>query len=405
MRFIRYSLLIVSLLFIGSCGNQQESKQPVGDDAITQAVQSALTASQYIYEDQVKVQVKDGIVRLSGDVDYLLSKQRATNIAETVEGVRAVINNVVVQNGMPDDELTSNIESALATNAVTETMEIDAQVNNGKVKLIGVVESWPERQMAERVTASLDGVTEINNLITVDETVVRSDEQITADVKKTLKWNAMVDDGMVEVSVNEGVVTLSGAIGTAYQKRKAVELAHLNGVESVDAEGLEVRPSIQNEMVREEWSNNLSDDEVQQAVYDALAFDPRVSSFDITVEVDEGIVTLTGGVDNLNAKLSAGSDAANTMGVEGVNNEIEVGQKVVVRPDLSMDDEAVEERYRNAVLRSSYIEETDATIEVTNGIATVRGTVDSQFEKQRFTEVGQEIVGLIEIKNELTVAE
>ena len=48
-----------------------------------------------------------------------------------------------------------------------------------------------------------------------------TDQDIKADVQSALQWDSYVDAGKVNVSVENGMVTLSGAVGSPLEKRTA----------------------------------------------------------------------------------------------------------------------------------------------------------------------------------------
>jgi len=70
----------------------------------------------------------------------------------------------------------------------------------------------------------------------------------------------------------------------------------------------------------------VSDSAITTKVKSKLAANQGLSSFDIHVETTNGIVTLTGTVDQASARDLAGQVARGTDGVKGVNNNIKVGQ-------------------------------------------------------------------------------
>jgi osmotically-inducible protein OsmY len=67
-----------------------------------------------------------------------------------------------------------------------------------------------------------------------------------------------------------------------------------------------------------------NDRELQQDIADELDWEPGVPSAHIGVEVDEGIVTLTGHVDSYTQKCAAEQAALRVLGVKGVVLKIEV---------------------------------------------------------------------------------
>src|SRR5437762_12419489 len=68
----------------------------------------------------------------------------------------------------------------------------------------------------------------------------------------------------------------------------------------------------------------ISDEQIQQDVFDELKWDARVKPNEIGVAVKEGIVTLTGWVDSYNKKWAAEEAALRVRGVKAVANDVEV---------------------------------------------------------------------------------
>ena len=57
---------------------------------------------------------------------------------------------------------------------------------------------------------------------------------------KILMWDARVDDALIEVKVQDGEATLSGNVGSAYERRVAQGDAWTQGVRSVDTSDLNI---------------------------------------------------------------------------------------------------------------------------------------------------------------------
>nr|WP_281167018.1 BON domain-containing protein [Baaleninema simplex] len=89
---------------------------------------------------------------------------------------------------------------------------------------------------------------------------------------------------------------------------------------------------------------------MEAAIEDASSYDPRLSSFEIGVEVDNGVAVLAGTVDNLKAKLAAAQDASNTMGVWQVENNIDV------EPETRPSDAEISQNIEASLRRDPYLE-------------------------------------------------
>jgi len=71
--------------------------KPISDDLITDQVRIKLTGDQDVGKDDIKVDVKQGVVTLSGTVDSDREKGKAAKLAKKVKGVKQVVNNITLK--------------------------------------------------------------------------------------------------------------------------------------------------------------------------------------------------------------------------------------------------------------------------------------------------------------------
>jgi osmotically-inducible protein OsmY len=140
-----------------------------------------------------------------------------------------------------------------------------------------------------------------------------TDIQLQEQVLNELKWDARVDPADVGVTVDDGVVTLAGTVGSYAERMAANEAAHrVRGVRDV-ANELEVRlPDIL----------QRTDTEIARAVRWALEWDVLVPDERIQSSVSNGWVTLEGTVDKPTQREDAERAVRNLAGVRGVTNDI-----------------------------------------------------------------------------------
>lgn len=373
--------------------------KPVNSISITDAVENELKGDLAVPAHKVDVMTTDGVVTLSGTVDNLLAKERAAKIATTVKGVRAVVNDIEVSPSIlrTDRDIRRDIEDALLTDPATDSYEVDVAVENNVATLRGTVDSLQEKALCATVAKGVRGVTAVNDLIEVNWPEKRLDSEIEADIEKALQWDAYVDHVLIIVEVNDGVVNLSGIVGSAAEKRLARIDAYVNGVKAVDDTELTVKKWARDDDLRQKKYVQKSEDAIRQAVLDALLYDPRVSSFKIDAEVSGSVVMLRGTVDNLKAKLAAAQDARNTVGVRRVKNRIKV------RFDTVLSAPTIEKKIEDALLRDPYVSSYQITVDVTGAVADLSGTVDSYFEKVQAEDIASKVRGVILVDNNLTV--
>src|SRR5690348_15717034 len=117
------------------------------------------------------------------------------------------------------------------------------------------------------------------------EDCMKSDSTLKQDVMEELMWDPRIGRSEIGVAVKEGVVTLSGEVGSYPKKEAAVKAAErVSGVRVV-ADELRVKLTD---------GVPMSDMEVAHAVADSLRWDIEVPDDKIKARVDNGWVWLEG---------------------------------------------------------------------------------------------------------------
>ena len=143
----------------------------VNDNTVSLNVESEFIFDPGVPFNEIDVTTQDGIVTLKGKTDNLLAKERATLVAETVKGVRSVVNLVKVKptKGLTGATLAKRIDSALLSDPAADSYEVDVTADDhGRVTLTGTVDSWQEKNLAGIVAKSVTGVTELRNDLKID---------------------------------------------------------------------------------------------------------------------------------------------------------------------------------------------------------------------------------------------
>jgi osmotically-inducible protein OsmY len=371
----------------------------ITDRDITWEVMEGLIEDQWVSSDLLDVETNAGIVTLTGPVNNLLEKERALEVASTVEGVRAVVDLVTVKPvKRTDAQIREHIEQALLDDPATDVYEVSVEVKDGIVTLGGTVDSWLKKELSERRAKGVGGVMEVRNRITVKYKAKRADREIAEEIKARLLWDVWLDDALINVDVENGKVTLSGSVGSAVEVERAYADSWIAGVSSVSYRGLKVNRLLRDELRRVGEYPARSDSELKEALKDALLHDPRVSPSTPRIAVDDGMVTLSGAVGNLKAKKAAEEDAQNTVGAWKVRNHLQVHH---VR---ELGDTEIARRVSEALSLDPYLAWHEVTVTVRNARVCLMGTVDAAFEKSRAEEVVSGIEGVLEIENSIEVS-
>jgi osmotically-inducible protein OsmY len=366
------------------------------DRRITLAVETELALDAATPAHRIDVAAEDAMVTLTGSVDTLLAKQRAETVAGAVAGVREVFNTITVKpTERADDAVRADVRAALVADPAAEAFDLTTTVNDGAVTLRGTVESAAERMLAERVASAVRGVTAVDaSAVEVDPPESRPDAQIIADVQRMLASSALVDDASLDVAVDEGVVTLSGAVGSPIERQRAVRLAAVTGAVAVRSDQVEVQPWARADMINWSARSAAGDDHTEGAIESSWMQRPRLRAAGLEAFVSDGVATITGTVDNLRARQVAESVALHTVGVRRVKNHVKV------RPDNAPTTPMIEQSIREALQRDPYTNRLDFDVNVVNGQARLTGTVGSTFEKHRAARVVEGVFGVTEVINE-----
>ena len=86
--------LLLLFVLAGACLAKSE---PLSDNVITDQVMIKLSGDQVVKGGALKVDVKNGVVTLSGLVDEPKAKERAEKLTRKVKGVKQVINNLTIR--------------------------------------------------------------------------------------------------------------------------------------------------------------------------------------------------------------------------------------------------------------------------------------------------------------------
>lgn len=213
-----------------------------------------------------------------------------------------------------DIEIWREVLESFRRDERIDATNINVDVTNGVASLLGEVSSFSQKKLAAELAGRVRGVTAVDNGLRVVPPTRRTDADIANDVRASLREDVRINlADRIGVAVNGGVVVLTGVVESLDEKASATEDAQaVPGVVDV-VNNLEVIPNV----IR-------LDAEIENDVRRKLIEDTIVEASDIGIHVANGIVTLTGTVDNLYQRQAAEDDAWSLPGVRGVVNELRV---------------------------------------------------------------------------------
>jgi osmotically-inducible protein OsmY len=138
------------------------------------------------------------------------------------------------------------------------------------------------------------------------------------------------------------------------------------------------------------------DNDLVVDVSDELFWDPKVDNVEIAVSADEGRITLRGTVGSLREKHEAAKAAQRVFGVVSVDNQLQV--------KLMTQQRRADAQLRGDVLRAltlnSLVPKTvDAKVD--DGIVTLTGTADWQYQRDEAEFVASAIAGALDVVDDI----
>jgi osmotically-inducible protein OsmY len=222
-----------------------------------------------------------------------------------------------------------------------------------------------------------------------------SDNRLRTEVLAAVVDDPAVDPFQFRYVVEDGKVEIRGQGSDRQKKRVTETVSRVRGVREVQS------PVKLPTGADPNWSAPISDEEIERAIVDSISrdpnLDPRALSH-VEIYVQEGEVALSGNTPSLRARLAIEKSVRSTQGVQSVQDQIEVIPKYI------RDNDRLSRDVRTALSFEPLLHADRIQVSANSGIVTLSGEVTSSWKKERATELGSEVFGVVAIENLLTVA-
>lgn len=215
-----------------------------------------------------------------------------------------------------DEEIEQNIDNQIVRDARVFSDNVTITSTDGKITLTGTVPSYDSKKAAAENALDVFGVVSVDNELLVsfpDTANIPDDETLQSRIENLLAWNSDLESYDIEVSVNEGSVTLQGTVDSLWRKTEAEE-------QTYSAYGVH---NVKNELAIV-FTENYSDERIAEDIVSALERNSFIDEEDIDVRVTNGNVTLEGKVDTSYEFNTIEDIAFYTLGVVSVENEMTI---------------------------------------------------------------------------------
>lgn len=235
----------------------------------------------------------------------------------------------------------ASITTAYTLNEHLNPFNVEVDVVDGTATLTGSVESQIEKDLAEQIALSVDGVKRVNNKLSVAGDAPRNakaggfsgavtDASVTARVKSKLLWNQSSSALAIDVTTRDSVVSLQGDVKSDAERDLVRRIAlNTDGVRAIDDQ-MSVKPQQDTDKnpspveAVSDLTAKVSDAWITAKVKSALLYSSAVNGTSVNVDTADGIVTLTGRVWDDHERAQAVSVTQGIIGVKSVRDNLRV---------------------------------------------------------------------------------
>ncbi|WLG47000.1 BON domain-containing protein [Pseudomonas sp. FP1740] len=214
-----------------------------------------------------------------------------------------------------------------------------------------------------------------------------NDLSLRQSIMDELEFQPEIEAANIGVTVDNGVVTLTGHVKSYAQKVSAERaVKSIKGVRAV-AEEIQVRPM---------KGAGTADDAIASRALNILTWSSDIPEQDIKVIVQKGWITLEGEVDWQYQKETAEMAVRKLSGVVGVDN------RLTLRPQVNVED--IQRRIEEALKRNAEVDAQEIHVKVEGDVVKLEGKVHLWRERKIAERAAWSVPGVRQVDDHLRIA-
>lgn len=215
---------------------------------------------------------------------------------------------------------------------------------------------------------------------------MKHNETLKNEVLEAIRVEPLLEGVLIDVSADEGIITLFARVDSYVKKRAAEQVARLvPGVRAVVGK------------INVEFGSidKKTDEALASEVLRTICLSPDIFENSINILVEDGWVTLAGNVKFIAQKEEAERVVYHLAGVRMITNNISVQSE--------SEDDLEKTTIQNDLLRNWAIDDQEIEVSVLGNQVTLKGKVQSLYQKDTAERIAWNAPGVCNVHNRLTI--